>query len=107
MLVDLRPKGVKGNDTEKALERAFITCNKNGVPFDPEKPMVTSGVRVGSPAATSRGFGVAEFKQVGLWMTEIIDALAKGGDTSSVEAKVREEVKALTARFPIYAAPWG
>ena len=107
MLVDLRPKGVKGNDTEKALERAFITCNKNGVPFDPEKPMVTSGVRVGSPAATSRGFGVAEFKQVGFWMTEIIDALAKGGDTSSVEAKVREEVKALTARFPIYAAPWG
>ena len=107
MLVDLRPKGVKGNDTEKALERAFITCNKNGVPFDPEKPMVTSGVRVGSPAATSRGFGVAEFKQVGLWMTEIIDALAKGGDTSSVEAKVRDEVKALTARFPIYAAPWG
>jgi glycine hydroxymethyltransferase len=107
MLVDLRPKGVKGNDTEKALERAFITCNKNGVPFDPEKPMVTSGVRVGSPAATSRGFGTAEFKQVGLWMTEIVDALAKGGDTSSVEAKVREEVKALTARFPIYAAPWG
>ena len=107
MLVDLRPKGVKGNDTEKALERAFITCNKNGVPFDPEKPMVTSGVRVGSPAATSRGFGTAEFKQVGLWMTEIIDALAKGGDTGSVEAKVREEVKALTARFPIYAAPWG
>ena len=107
MLVDLRPKGVKGNDTEKALERAYITCNKNGVPFDPEKPMVTSGVRVGSPAATSRGFGTAEFKQVGLWMTEIVDALAKGGDTSSVEAKVREEVKALTARFPIYAAPWG
>ena len=107
MLVDLRPKGVKGNDTEKALERAFITCNKNGVPFDPEKPMVTSGVRVGSPAATSRGFGTGEFKQVGLWMTEIVDALAKGGETSSVEAKVREEVKALTARFPIYAAPWG
>ncbi len=107
MLVDLRPKNVKGNDTEKALERAYITCNKNGVPFDPEKPMVTSGVRVGSPAATSRGFGRAEFKQVGLWMTEIVDALAKGGDTSSVETKVREEVKALTARFPIYAAPWG
>jgi len=95
------PKGVKGNDAEKALERAFITCNKNGVPFDPEKPMVTSGVRVGSPAATSRGFGAGEFKQVGLWITEIVDALAKGGDTSSVEAKVREEVKALTARFPI------
>jgi len=107
MLVDLRPKGVKGNATEKALERAYITCNKNGVPFDPEKPMVTSGVRVGSPAATTRGFGTAEFKQVGLWMIEIIDALAKGGETDAVETKVREEVKALTARFPIYAAPWG
>jgi glycine hydroxymethyltransferase len=107
MLVDLRPKGVKGNDTEHALERAYITCNKNGVPFDPEKPMVTSGVRVGSPAATSRGFGTGEFKQVGLWMIEIIDALAKGGDTSAIEEKVRAEVKALTARFPIYSAPWG
>ncbi|MBK8840373.1 MAG: serine hydroxymethyltransferase [Hyphomonadaceae bacterium] len=107
MLVDLRPKGVKGNATEKALERAYITCNKNGVPFDPEKPMVTSGVRVGSPAATTRGFGAAEFKQVGAWMIEIVDALAAGGDTAAVETKVREEVKALTARFPIYAAPWG
>jgi glycine hydroxymethyltransferase len=107
MLVDLRPKGVKGNDTEHALERAYITCNKNGVPFDPEKPMVTSGVRVGSPAATSRGFGTGEFKQVGLWMIEIIDALARGGDTSAIEEKVRTEVKALTARFPIYSAPWG
>jgi glycine hydroxymethyltransferase len=107
MLVDLRPKGVKGSDTEKALERAYITCNKNGVPFDPEKPMVTSGVRVGSPAATTRGFGQEEFRQVGRWMIEVIDALAKGGDTGAVEAKVREEVKALTKRFPIYAAPWG
>jgi glycine hydroxymethyltransferase len=107
MLVDLRPKGVKGNDTEKALERAYITCNKNGVPSDPEKPMVTSGVRVGSPAATTRGFGKHEFKQVGVWMIEVVDALAKGGDTSAIETKVREEVKALTARFPIYAGPWG
>ena len=107
MLVDLRPKGVKGNDTEKALERAWITCNKNGVPFDPEKPMVTSGIRVGSPAATTRGFGTGEFKQVGNWMIEIIDALGRGGDTSAVEEKVRMEVKALTDRFPIYAAPWG
>jgi glycine hydroxymethyltransferase len=107
MLVDLRPKSVKGNDTERALERAYITCNKNGVPFDPEKPMVTSGVRVGSPAATTRGFGREEFRQVGRWMIEIIDALAAGGDTSAVEGKVREDVKALTARFPIYAAPWG
>jgi len=101
-LVDLRPKGVTGNTTEKALERAWITCNKNGVPFDPEKPTVTSGVRVGSPAATTRGFGVGEFKMVGEWMVEIIDALARGGDTSAVEEKVRAEVKALTDRFPIY-----
>ena len=107
MLVDLRPKGVKGNDTEKALERAYITCNKNGVPSDPEKPMVTSGVRVGSPAATTRGFGKDEFKKVGAWMIEVVDALAKGGDTSAIETKVREEVKALTARFPIYSGPWG
>ena len=107
MLVDLRPKGVKGNDTEKALERAYITCNKNGVPSDPEKPMVTSGVRVGSPAATTRGFGKDEFKQVGVWMIEVVDALARGGDTSAIETKVREEVKALTARFPIYSGPWG
>jgi glycine hydroxymethyltransferase len=107
MLVDLRPKGVKGNDTEKALERAYITCNKNGVPSDPEKPMVTSGVRVGSPAATTRGFGQQEFKQVGAWMIEVVDALAKGGDTSAIETKVREEVKALTACFPIYSGPWG
>ncbi len=106
MLVDLRPKGVKGNATEQALERAYITCNKNGVPFDPEKPMVTSGVRVGSPAATTRGFGTDEFKQVGRWMVEIVDGLAKGGDTSSVEAKVREEVMALTSRFPIYKSGW-
>jgi glycine hydroxymethyltransferase len=106
MLVDLRPKGVKGSDTEKALERAFITCNKNGVPFDPEKPAITSGVRVGSPAATTRGFGKDEFRQVGKWMVEVIDALAKGGDTGAVELKVRAEVKELTARFPIYSAPW-
>jgi glycine hydroxymethyltransferase len=103
-LVDLRPKGVKGNATEKALERAYITCNKNGVPHDAEKPTITSGVRVGSPAATTRGFGGVEFRQVGLWMVEIIDALARGGDTSAVEAKVRAEVLALTARFPIYGA---
>jgi glycine hydroxymethyltransferase len=101
-LVDLRPKGVKGNACEQSLERAFITCNKNGVPFDPEKPAVTSGVRVGSPAATTRGFGEDEFRQVGRWMVEIIDALSAGGDTSQAEAKVRGEVRELTARFPIY-----
>lgn len=106
-LVDLRPKGVRGAATEQALERAFITCNKNGVPFDPEKPTVTSGVRVGSPAATSRGFAVEEFRQIGRWMVEIVDGLASGEDTSGIEAKVRDEVMSLTARFPIYRSPYG
>lgn len=100
-LIDLRPKGVKGNATEEALERAYITCNKNGVPFDPEKPMVTSGIRVGAPAGTTRGFGEGEFTQIGSWIGEIVDALAKG-DSTATEDKVREEVKALTAQFPIY-----
>ena len=100
-LIDLRPKGVKGNDTEEALERAFITCNKNGVPFDPEPPKVTSGIRVGSPAGTTRGFGEAEFTQIGNWIGEIVDALASG-DSAAAEAKVKAEVKVLTARFPIY-----
>jgi len=101
-LIDLRPKGVKGNATEEALERAYITCNKNGVPFDPEKPTVTSGIRVGSPAGTTRGFGEAEFTQIGTWIGEVVDGLAGGGDTSELEARVRGEVKALTAQFPIY-----
>jgi glycine hydroxymethyltransferase len=104
MLVDLRPKNVKGNATEKALERAWITCNKNGVPFDPEKPTITSGVRVGSPAATTRGFGTDEFRQVARWIVAVVDALATGGDTSAVEDEVRKDVKALTDRFPIYGA---
>jgi glycine hydroxymethyltransferase len=104
MLVDLRPKGVKGNATEKALGRAKITCNKNGIPFDPEKPMVTSGVRLGSPAGTSRGFGEAEFRQIADWIVEVVDGLAANGEegNSAVEAKVAAEVKALTARFPMY-----
>jgi glycine hydroxymethyltransferase len=104
MLVDLRPKGVKGSDTEKALGRAHITCNKNGIPFDPEKPTVTSGVRLGTPAGTSRGFGIAEFRQVGDLIAEVLDVLSqKGveGDTL-VEAAVREKVKRLISRFPIY-----
>ncbi|MEM9667664.1 MAG: serine hydroxymethyltransferase [Pseudomonadota bacterium] len=101
-LIDLRPKGVKGNATEQALERAYITCNKNGVPFDPEKPAITSGIRVGSPAGTTRGFGEAEFTQIGNWIGEIVDGLSKGGDTSDLEARVRSEVMELTARFPIY-----
>ena len=101
-LIDLRPKGVKGNAAEAALERAYITCNKNGVPFDPEKPAVTSGIRVGSPAGTTRGFGVAEFDQIGRWIVDVVDALASGEETSAVEEKVRGEVMALTARYPIY-----
>ena len=100
-LIDLRPKGVKGNDTEEALERAYITCNKNGVPFDPEPPKVTSGIRVGSPAGTTRGFGEAEFTQIGNWIGEIVDALASG-DSAAAEVKVKAEVLELTARFPIY-----
>jgi glycine hydroxymethyltransferase len=100
-LIDLRPKGVTGKDAEAALERAFITCNKNGIPFDPAPPTVTSGVRVGSPAGTTRGFGEAEFTQIGKWIGEIVDALSTQ-DNGGVEERVRGEVKALTARFPIY-----
>ena len=100
-LIDLRPKGVTGRDAEEALERAFITCNKNGVPFDPEKPMVTSGIRVGSPAGTTRGFGTDEFAQIGRWIVEIVDAVASG-DSQATEDRVRGEVKALTAKYPIY-----
>ena len=105
MLVDLRPKGVTGKDAEKALERAYITCNKNAVPFDPEKPAITSGIRVGTPAATSRGFAEAEFQTVGELMVEVLDGLAANGEegNAAVEATVRDKVKALTARFPIYA----
>ncbi|MEM6589839.1 MAG: serine hydroxymethyltransferase [Pseudomonadota bacterium] len=104
MLVDLRPKGVKGNDTEKSLGRAHITCNKNGVPFDPEKPMVTSGIRLGSPAATTRGFGEEEFRQVADWIVEVVDGLAANGadGNDAVEAKVKGEVAELCARFPLY-----
>ena len=104
MLVDLRPKGLKGNVSEKALVRAGITCNKNGIPFDPEKPFVTSGLRLGTPAATTRGFGVAEFKQVGGMIAEVLNAIAQSADGKAplVEAAIKERVKALTDRFPIY-----
>ena len=104
MLVDLRPKGVKGNATEKALGRAHITCNKNGIPFDPEKPTVTSGVRLGTPAGTTRGFGEAEFRQIADWIVEVVDGLAANGEdgNAEVEARVRASVKAMCARFPIY-----
>ena len=104
VLVDLRPKGLTGNITENALERAGMTCNKNAVPFDPEPPMVTSGVRLGTPAATSRGFGVAEFVQVGEMAIEVLDGLKANGpeNNGEVEATVRKKVDALCARFPIY-----
>ena len=103
MLVDLTPKGVSGADAEIALERAGITTNKNGIPFDPLPPMQTSGLRVGTPAGTTRGFGAPEFVQVGKWIGEVLDGVATGGDNSAVEAKVRSEVVALTKRFPIYS----
>jgi glycine hydroxymethyltransferase len=104
MLVDLRPKRLKGNVSEKALVRAGLTCNKNGIPFDPEKPFVTSGIRLGTPAATSRGFGIAEFKQVAHLIAEVLDAVAQSEDGAAplVEASVKAKVRALTDRFPIY-----
>jgi glycine hydroxymethyltransferase len=106
MLVDLRSKGLKGNMSEKALARAGITCNKNGIPFDPEKPFVTSGIRLGTPACTTRGFGVGEFRQVGQLIAEVLNAVAQTGDGAAplVEASVKERVRELTGRFPIYRA---
>jgi len=103
MLVDLRPMKLTGNVAEKALERAGITCNKNGIPFDPEKPTVTSGIRLGTPAATTRGFGVAEFQQVGNLICDVLGVLHQKPDGDSmVEERVRGEVEALLQRFPIY-----
>jgi glycine hydroxymethyltransferase len=104
MLVDLRPKGTTGRAAEKALDRAFITCNKNAVPFDTEKPAITSGIRLGSPAGTTRGFGTAEFREIGKLIVEVVDALGQkgeGGDPQ-VETSVRQRVLALCKRFPIY-----
>ena len=104
ILVDLRPKKLTGRDAEAALGRAHITCNKNGVPFDPEKPTITSGIRLGSPAGTTRGFGVAQFREVGALITEVLDGLAKTGadGNKAVEASVKERATALCRRFPIY-----
>ena len=103
LLVDLRPKGLTGKVAEASLEAAGMTCNKNGIPFDPEKPTITSGVRLGSPAATTRGFGVGEFRQVGEMIVEVLDGLASGSnDNSAVEVVVRKRVGELCARFPIY-----
>ncbi|WP_333825535.1 serine hydroxymethyltransferase [Pinisolibacter sp.] len=104
MLVDLRPKKATGNVTEKALKRAHITCNKNGIPFDPEKPMVTSGVRLGSPAGTTRGFGEAEFREIGLMIGEVVNGIMRNGPEGDgqVEARIKEQATALCRRFPIY-----
>ena len=103
VLVDLRPKGLTGNITEVSLEHAGVTCNKNGVPFDPQPPMVTSGVRLGSPAGTTRGFGTAEFVQIGNLIGDVLDGLAENpDDNSAVEARVRAEVRELCRAFPIY-----
>ena len=103
MLVDLRAKGVTGKAAEATLEAAGMTCNKNGVPFDPEPPTVTSGIRLGSPAATTRGFGPAEFREVGELIAEVLDGFASsGGDNAAAEKSARERVGRLCARFPIY-----
>ena len=104
VLVDLRPKNVSGRDAERSLERAHITANKNAVPFDPAKPAITSGVRLGTPAATTRGFGTAEFREVGLLIDEVLEGLAASNDGSNeqAEARVAEKALALCARFPIY-----
>lgn len=103
LLVDLRPKGLTGNIAEESLDRAGITCNKNGVPFDPEKPMVTSGIRLGTPAGTTRGFGTEEFIAIGEMITEVLDALANNrNDNSAAEKRVRARVQELCERFPIY-----
>ncbi len=104
LLVDLRPKNVSGRDAERALERARITANKNAVPFDPAKPAITSGIRLGTPAATTRGFGVAEFREVGLMIDDVLEGLTRNGDggNAAVEARVAERALALCRRFPIY-----
>lgn len=104
MLVDLRPKRLTGKVSENALGRAHITCNKNGIPYDPEKPTITSGIRLGTPAGTTRGFGIAEFRQIGEMIAEVLDVLSQkqAEEDSLVEAAVRDKVKTLLSRFPIY-----
>ena len=103
VLVDLRPKRLTGRAAEQSLERAGMTCNKNAIPFDPEKPMVTSGIRLGSPAGTTRGFGIAEFQEIGRMIVEVLDGVAASpDDNAATEARVRERVGALCARFPAY-----
>jgi glycine hydroxymethyltransferase len=103
VLVDLRPKGLTGKAADEALERALMTCNKNGVPFDPEKPFITSGIRLGTPAGTTRGFGADEFRQVADMITDVLDGLASNpDDNETAEHNAREKVAELCTRFPIY-----
>jgi glycine hydroxymethyltransferase len=103
VLVDLRPKRLTGRAAEQSLERAGMTCNKNGIPFDPEPPAVTSGIRLGTPAGTTRGFGVEEFRRIGRLIARVLDGLrANPEGDGRVEAEVRAEVEALCHRFPIY-----
>ncbi len=103
ILVDLRPKGLTGDVVEKSLERAGMTCNKNAVPFDPEKPTITSGVRLGSPAATTRGFGITEFQEVGDMIGDVLDGLAENpNNNDAVEAAAADQANALCRRYPIY-----
>lgn len=103
ILVDLRSKKLHGNISEEALDRAYMTCNKNGIPFDPEKPTVTSGIRLGSPAGTTRGFGTKEFSEIGGWIADVLDGLAARANTNeAVESRVREQVVTLCQKFPIY-----
>jgi glycine hydroxymethyltransferase len=106
MLVDLRPKQAKGKHAEIALDRASITCNKNNVPFDTEKALLTSGIRLGTPAGTTRGFGVAEFRQIGRMIGDVVEGLRKNGEAGDgqIEARVKDEAEALCARFPIYSS---
>ena len=104
LLVDLRSQSLTGKAAESALSRAHLTCNKNGVPFDPQKPMITSGIRLGTPAGTSRGFGPAEFEEIGKMIADVLDGLRQRGEegNGAVEAAVKERAFALTRRFPIY-----
>ena len=105
MLVDLRPMGLTGKAAEASLERAAITCNKNGIPFDPEKPSITSGIRLGTPAATTRGFGIAEFQETGRLIAEVLRGLVEHGEANdAAERAVKAKVEALCARFPIYSS---
>ena len=107
ILVDLRPKGLTGDIVEKSLERAGITCNKNGIPFDPEKPSVTSGIRLGTPVGTSRGFGENEFDLIGNLICDVLDGLEKNkSNVEKIEKETKEKIKILCNKFPIYENLW-